>query len=378
MHWAAIKSCRRMFHWRSAILPCVLLLLAVLPTPEIHAQVVEGSSVPAPEDAEPGGGERDVSVFFLTNRRGDSGDPASGSFDGGRGQPQFGRCRVRFTPIPLLDQVGSTVPFYLPREIKNVSVAEAFDPDIFWDRLAAGAAETGSQSVVVFVHGYNYGFERTCRMAAEMQRSLDGDALVVMFSWPSNGIATDYVSDLADVEWSVPLLARFLDQLGDRIGPDGIQILAHSMGSRGTVAALERLGARRSERPVIGRLVLLAPDFDAQTFVERLPELSPLAGSMTLYASSNDTPLKLSRQLSGYPRLGEAGEFLTVVPGLETVDVSPAGIYQVFGHEYFFYHPLVAADLAELLSIGADAAERSGLVSRRRDGITHWEIRAEP
>ena len=367
-----------MFRWRSLLLPCALLLLPLLATPEIHAQVVEGSGARATEDAGSDRGELDVGVYFLTNRRSDGGDPVPGSFDGRRGQPQFGRCRVRFTPIPLLGQVGSAVPFYVPREIKDVSVAEAFDPGTFWDRLAAGAAETESESVVVFVHGYNYGFERTCRMAAEMQRSLEGDAVVVMFSWPSNGIATDYVSDLADVEWSVPLLAHFLDQLGDRIGPDRIQILAHSMGSRGTVAALERLGARRSERPVIGRLVLLAPDFDAQTFVERLPELSPLAGSMTLYASSNDTPLKLSRQLSGYPRLGEAGEFLTVVPGLETIDVSPAGVYQVFGHEYFFYHPLVATDLTLLLSTGADAAERSGLVSRSQDGITYWEIRAEP
>ena len=313
---------------------------------------------------------REVDVFYLTNRR-RAGD---GDYDGERGEARFGLCRVEFTPIPILDRVGAEAPFYIPRETIDIQPAETIDAEGFLDRLATAVEATSSRSAVIFIHGYNYGFQRTCRMAAEMQRSLAGDAVVVMFSWPANGLPTDYVSDLADVEWSVPLLADFLGRIGDRLGTGAVQVLAHSMGSRGTVAALERLAARSDRRPVVGRLVLLAPDFDSQTFVDRLPELRPLAGSVTLYASSNDSPLKLSRQLSGYPRLGEAGEFLTVVDGVETIDVSPAGIYQVFGHEYFFYHPLVAADLAALLSSGAAAAERPGLVSRRRDGFAYWEI----
>ena len=105
-----------------------------------------------------------------------------------------------------------------------------------------------------------------------------------------------------------------------------------------------------------------------------LPRLAPLAGSVTLYASSNDTLLKLSRQLNGYPRLGEAGDYLTVAEGMETIDVSPSGRYQILGHEYFQFHPKVAADLVTLLSIGAKAAERSALRSRTRDGLFYWEF----
>ncbi len=321
---------------------------------------------------------REVDVFYLTNRRriGDSAEASA--YSGDRGHPRYGLCRVAFTPIPILDRVGSEVPFYVPRETTDIRPAETADAGRFLDRLSAAVEATSSRSVVVFVHGYNYGFERTCRMAAEMQRTLVGEAVVVMFSWPANGLPTDYVSDLADMEWSAPLLAEFLARLADRFGSDGVQVLAHSMGSRGTVAALERMAATLHRRPLIGRLVLLAPDYDSQTFVARLSELLPLAGSMTLYASSNDSPLKLSRQLSGYPRLGEAGEFLTVAPGLETIDVSPAGIYQVFGHEYFFYHPRVAADLAELLSTGSVAGARGGLRRREQGGEPYWEIVAEP
>jgi len=153
-----------------------------------------------------------------------------------------------------------------------------------------------------------------------------------------------------------------------------VQVVAHSLGSRGVIFALQRLGADRAERPAIGHLVLLAPDFDSQTFVDLLPGFASLAGGVTLYASSNDGPLKVSHQLSGYPRLGQAGEYLTVVEGVETVDVSSIGRYHITGHEYFHFHPVVAADLVTLLTTGARAAERPGLQQRMRNGIRYWEF----
>ncbi len=349
---------------RSAALALVVLLSALafpVPSPA-QDQDIDGESV------------RTVDVFYLTNRHRIDGEAGDSVYSGARGAPRYGRCRVAFTPIPILNSVGSNVPFYIPRETIDIRPAETETAELFLDTLEDAVAGTSSRSVVVFVHGYNYGFERTCRMAAEMQRTLAGDPVVVMFSWPANGLPTDYVSDVADMEWSVPLLAEFLDRLGGRLGTEGVQVLAHSMGSRGTVAALDRLAAATDRRPLLGRLVLLAPDYDSQTFADRWPELAPLAGSVTLYASSNDSPLRLSRQLNGYPRLGEAGEYLTLLPGLETIDVSPAGLYQVFGHEYFFYHPLVAADLAALLGTGADAASRPSLTARQRGGVRYWEI----
>jgi esterase/lipase superfamily enzyme len=140
------------------------------------------------------------------------------------------------------------------------------------------------------------------------------------------------------------------------------------------VFALERLKAEREARPLIGQLVLMAPDLDAQTFVERLPDLVPLATGITLYASSNDTPLKASRQLHGAPRLGEAGAFLTVAEGMQTVDVSPLGRYQALGHEYFLFHPAAAADLAALLGDGRSAPERAGLRAVPLNGSVYWQL----
>ncbi len=205
--------------WSSALFLAFTLAVAAVAGPG-QAQEVEDEPV------------RTVEVFYLTNRDAGSGRSEASAYGGARGEPQFGRCRAAFTPIPILNSVGSEVPFYFPRETTDIRPAETLDADRFLESLADAVAGTSSQSVVVFVHGYNYGFERTCRMAAEMQRSLDGDAVVVMFSWPSNGLPTDYVSDLADIEWSVPLLSELLDRLAGRLGAEGVQVLAHSRPAR--------------------------------------------------------------------------------------------------------------------------------------------------
>jgi esterase/lipase superfamily enzyme len=351
-----------------------IFLIAVLLLPMISAAEESKELVVDNPSTERDEAKVNVSVFFATNRRHYGGESTTNTFSGKRGEPHYGHCLVEFSPIPIINQFGSKVPFYLPKETNQISIVEQADQPLFWDDLVTASAQTTSQSVIVFVHGYNYGFNRTCRMAAEMQRALRGKATVIMISWPSNGRPTDYLPDQVDLEWSVPFLASFLSKIADRVGPINLQVLAHSMGSRGVLFALERLGADSQKRPVIDKLVLLAPDFDSETFVDLLPRLVSLASKITLYASRNDTPLKVSRQLNGHPRLGEAGEFLTVVDGIETIDVSPVGLYQILGHEYFYFHPKVAADLVLLLSSGASAAERSTLRSKRRDGVPYWEI----
>ena len=357
--WMWARSCAFIMSAAIVLPPCV----SIAEEPDVGAPmtVQENSNVV-------------ISTFYATNRGRDPNASAAIAYNGDRGEPRYGRCLVEFSPIPLIKELGSIAPFYLPRETHQTSIVEQSDRQKFWNDLVTAAAQTTSRSVIVFVHGYNYGFDRTCRMVAELQRTLLGKATVIMISWPSNGLPTDYLPDQVDIEWSVPFLVDFLIDLADRVGPTRVQALAHSMGSRGILFALQRLGADSEQRPVVGRLVLLAPDFDSETFVDLLPRLTPLVSNLTLYASSNDTALMASRKLNGNPRLGEAGEFLTVVDGIETIDVSPGGRYQILGHEYFYYHPKVAADLAELLGSGTRAAERSALRSKKRDGVSYWEI----
>ena len=319
----------------------------------------------------------EVNVFFATNRQRKKIDKPGVRFGGKRGEPAFGTCTVEFEPIPGMEEVAQKVPFYVPTESSVLGIEIEADPDLFWKRLASTVEATESGDVVVFIHGYSYDLERGCDRAAQAQRFLDGEATLLLFTWPSNGRATDYASDRKDLEWSVPFLMTILRELVDRFGAENVQVLAHSLGSRGIVEALMGLKNEGMGEPLMDRLVLLAPDIGSARFLEALPDLRSLTGDITLYASSNDTPLKFSRQVNRSPRLGQAGDFLTVAEGMETVDVTPAGRYQYLGYEYFYFHPDVAADLFVLLSEGKSAAERPGLRQKTKDGLSYWEVVGE-
>lgn len=345
---------------------CALLVLPLIAR-AVDLDVPRSLTAP---DTPPGA----VEVSYLTNRTRERDWPHSLGYGDGRGTPRGGRCTVEFTPIPVLGDLAPSIPFYIPSETKTVRVAEQPAAAAFWDALATAAGGTATGSVVLFVHGYSNGFERACRMAAELQRALAGQATVLLFSWPSGGRPLEYARDQAALEWSVPLLAETLDRLDRGIGWARTQVLAHSLGSRGIVMALEWLG-----RPPIGgaklrNLVLLAPDFDAQTFPAHLPRIGPLTRAITLYVSATDAPLKVSEQVHGAARLGQGGELRTVLAGVETIDVSPAGRNHITGHEYFYRHPKVAADLVRLLVTGEGGDRRPGLSPGAQDGVRYWEL----
>ena len=361
---------------------CAYLVAMVFGEALAQASSSQESESPAPGEARAAGVEtagtpKQVSVFFATNRERVRVANPETVFGGQRGEPAFGTCEVEFKVIPGLQGVAQKMPFYVPTESSDQRIEVQVHPEAFWERLGSAMKATTSGDVVVFVHGYSYDFERACDRAAETQRVLDGKATVLMVTWPSNGRPTDYASDEKDLEWSVPFLQTVLRELSTRLGAENVQVLAHSLGSRGVVRAISELRNEGVAVPVVDQLVLLAPDLDSAGFLEEFADLEALSGDITLYASSNDTPLKVSRKVNGSPRLGEAGEYLTVVDGMETVDVTPAGRYQILGHEYFYYHPLVISDLLELVTTGRGAADRATPQPKSRDGLVYWEIVAE-
>jgi esterase/lipase superfamily enzyme len=313
-------------------------------------------------------------VLYVTNRQRNAGADPEDAYGGRRGQLRYGECRVRFTTIPVAEAIARRVPFFVPSEIRDVRTAGRKDGAAFWSRVDEAVGGRHDLPIVLFVHGYSYGFGRTCRMGAELQRMLAGRAKVVMFSWPSDANPVDYVADQVDVEWSVPDLASLLAELESRYGAGRLDVLAHSLGTRGVIFALERLRMTGFEGPVVGRLVLLAPDYDRESFVRQLELFRPMVGGISLYASDNDTLLALSAALHDHARLGQAGERLLVLPGIETVDVTPVGRYHPSGHEYHYYHPMVAADLIELLAEDTPPSGRPNLERREHRGLTYWAL----
>ena len=309
-------------------------------------------------------------VLFVTTRAENDDKAPAERFDGRRGSVSRGRCSVGYRPLPLAERIAGEVEFWVPTDLQEVRDVALLDRPAF----EAAIGERARGPIVLFVHGYSYGFDRTCRMGADLQRMLGEEATVVMFSWPSDANPVDYVADQVDMEWSVPELADLLAELAGRDDGRKLKLLAHSLGTRGVLFALDLLALRGDDGPAAEHLVLLAPDYDRQAFIDQWPRFRHRADRVTLYASSNDTPLKVSAALHDHPRLGQAGEHLVVLDGMTTIDVSALGRVRPSGHEYFFYDPAVAADLAESLLHGTPAEKRSNIRSRTLDGRPYWAL----
>ena len=352
----------------------IALVVALLAAAAVYRTV-------ANQSREADAGERvEIVLRFVSTRAREKGadedDPAE-ALGGERGPTSTGHCRVSSIPIPITEALAKRANFYVPTRDRDITAVDPFAAEAFWEELESTAAADPDKPIVLFVHGYFYGFERVCLRGAGLQQALGDRGHLVMFTWPSDGNPAGYVSDQADVEWSVPQLADVIRELEQRFGPERIRLVAHSLGTRGMLYALERILLEGGSGPFASQLVLLAPDFDAGTFLANLPLVDPVVGDITVYASDNDRPLEISEELHGQPRLGQGGENRTVAQGFETVDVSNLGRYQYSGHEYFHYHPVASADLVSLLLSGARAADRPHTVPHALGELTYWTL-SEP
>lgn len=249
-------------------------------------------------------------------------------------------------------------------------------PEAAWfAELRAVVEGSEAEDAFVFVHGYNVTFEEALLRTAQIAYDLRFRGAPICFSWPSQGGVAAYTVDEANVRWATQHLERFLLALKERSGARRIHLIAHSMGNRALTEALQRLRPRATDgAPLFHEVVLAAPDVDADTFrTDLAPAILPTGARVTLYASSRDAALRLSREVHGYPRAGEAGEGLVVVPGLETVDVS-----EVSGsHSYIGNNGRVLDDLGAILLRQARRTERPGAVlSRLLGGLPYWVLTA--
>jgi esterase/lipase superfamily enzyme len=274
-----------------------------------------------------------------------------------------------------VDSFAPKLPFYLPNETKKLVAIDEIQRLNFWSLVSSGQAESEQdRKIVVLIHGYNFNFERACKRATELQRLLGGSFSVVLFTWPSAGNPVAYSRDETNAGWSVPHLQEFLTRATTAVGPEAIALIGHSLGARTLSRALNGLAQNASDDAPFAELVLSAADIDAGVFKGLWLNIRRRVHRLTLYSSDSDAPLMASHALHGYPRLGEAGEHLTFLDGAETIDASGTGFFELTGHNYQYFHPLLLADLRELMQTGRGADAREHLKPRALNGERYWVL----
>jgi esterase/lipase superfamily enzyme len=320
-------------------------------------------------------------VWFGTNRMPNDSNDVGKGFSGGRTNTiRYGRCDVF---VPESHQIGSIGSSVLRRlltrtddRLKIHGTVEAAAADM-WSGLQTqlASAQPGRRHAVVFIHGYNVSFEEAALRAAQMGFDLGVEAMA-FFSWPSKGTLQGYLADGSSIEASENAITNFLVSFANNVDAEAIHVIAHSMGNRGVLRAVNQIAARAELRAGkrFDQFVLAAADVDADTFRALAKAYSEVSRRTTLYVSSRDRALSLSSFLSDYARIGFWPP-VAIVPGIDTVSVSDVDLSQL-GHGYVAEARDVLGDLHQLLFTGLPPERRFSVREAKTDADErYWTIR---
>ncbi|QDT13665.1 alpha/beta hydrolase [Planctomycetes bacterium K23_9] len=304
---------------------------------------------------------------------------------GDRGVLTRGVCEVT---VPVVHERGiverpSLLRFeFREDQDKHVVLTHAVEMqrDHFYQKLSTTVADSKERDLLVFIHGYNVDFDSAVQRTAQISVDLPFEGVPICYSWPSQGQLLSYSIDENNAMWTVTHLREFLLELASQSGADSINVVAHSMGNRAMTMAMQQIQHQSSPGadPIFDRVVLAAPDVDADRFRRDLaPSLLSVANQVTLYASSDDRALIASKKVHGYPRAGESGADLVVVPGVETIDVSGIDL-SLLGHSYYGENDSMLRDLYDVVRARLPAPRRPSLIARQAGALTYWQLAKKP
>ena len=304
--------------------------------------------------------EGDAEVDVDQVARGDAGELRLG-----RADVWLPRLKADGTPrergeTPLLTGEPPEDPDLLERYVMITRIT-AQGQERFVEELGDAVSDTqGEPSILLFVHGFNVGFEPALISSAQLTVDLREDrrfdpGAPVLFAWPSQASVTPwaYFGDQKLADAAVPHLNAFLDLLLDEVRPARINIIAHSMGNRVLTQALEDYAEARlleGNRPEVEfRIILAAADVERDVFGIVAGKLDNLEPNVTVYASDDDAALWVSRVLNRRPRLGQTDgdrPWIRDVPGYTTIDATPvASTLFGLGHGYYSDNPFILNDI---------------------------------
>jgi len=221
----------------------------------------------------------------------------------------------------------------------------------FLTDVERAAARMPGREVLIFIHGFDNGFEDAAVTAARIAAGTGFNGAVILYSWPSTGNPAAYMADRNNAYWSVQPLKDLLTSLTSDPWIGRVSIVVHSMGNEALIRAYGDLaGECRAHNggcaalAKVRAIVLAAPDMDREIFLEQYArKITSLGARVVLYASANDMALAASSMVQGgdYVRLGKQ---VLCIPGIHVTDVSAVKT-DLLGHSWISQSRAVLTDL---------------------------------
>lgn len=218
--------------------------------------------------------------------------------------------------------------------------------------FTAAVAERG-QRVLVFVHGYNTGFDDGVYRLTQIAHDTKYPGTPVLFSWASGARTRDYVYDKDSSTAARDDLETVLVMLSRTPGIKSIDIIAHSMGNWLAMETLRQLAiaGNRDLNGKLGYVVLASPDIDVDIFKKQMERYGKPNRPFVVLLSNDDKALRISSLIAGQEaRVGDysdANELAAL--GVTVVDLSATAGGDKLNHAKFADNPVLVQLLGERL-----------------------------
>jgi len=323
-----------------------------------------------------------VDILYGTDRKIDPKEKWEDYYTGDRDKLQFGVAQVS---IPKKHKFGemerpNKYLFWQKEKIgEHVVVVklEDINKKEFAKFLGSKLNNVEEKDILIFIHGFNVTFASAIRRTAQLSYDLKFKGVPITYSWPSAGETSEYMKDESSVQYTTPHLVAFLKEVIDNKGDANIHIIGHSMGTRALTNAIKEISFVYPDKHVFKNIILAAPDIDKDVFeVNLFPYIRKTTDQITLYASSDDTALKLSSTLHSGKRIGQGGDEIFVFKGLVTVDATGIDT-SLLGHSYFAEKELLVGDLKEVIIKSLPPAQRNFLMEKIKAKLEYWKFKTE-
>jgi esterase/lipase superfamily enzyme len=251
--------------------------------------------------------------FYITNRRpGVANEAIEERYESEREDSlKFGDFDTKIEATLGLGMIIDPSDWFLNEEIRLLDVRGLQQED-FLAQLRQQVQASPRQSLLVVVHGFRERFPSALRKTAFLAHVLDINTPVLVFDWPGDQGSSlrGYRQARQVAKESGAELASTLKLIVENVQPERLWLMANSMGGQVVADAFSLLYQEADfsdSQTEIENVMLTAPDVDHEEFNNRFKEeIKALARNVTVYVSSNDRALLVSRFINRGLRLGES------------------------------------------------------------------------